>query len=48
MVRITVKKLTQGSNAGRYAVRQNGKTVVHFADKQSAERFAKSRRKIFK
>ena len=48
MVRITIKKLTRGTAAGRYGVRQDGKTIVSFPLKSSAERFAKARRKHFK
>ena len=45
MGRITIKKLTEGTAAGRYAVRENGRTVVSFASRPSAVRFANARRK---
>ena len=48
MTRITIKKLTRGTNAGRYAVRDDGVTRVSFASKRSAEKWANARRKIFK
>jgi len=48
MIRVTIKKLQKGTNAGRYAVRDDGVTRVSFKLKSSAEKWAKARRKNLK
>jgi hypothetical protein len=48
MVRITIRKLKKGSNAGRYGVQDDGVTRISFKFKRSAVRWAKARRKALK
>jgi len=48
MVRVTVKKLQAGTNAGRYGVRDDGVTMITFHLKGRAEAWATARRRGLK